>query len=373
MKLKTGKAETLKHDERVWKISKTGRLFLRSGSLFRLRKDVLPAYGIMVTDDNRRAIRGKAEEYELLDLKDRRDNPATEDYLRTDWGRLRLEEMFHYAGRQVKELVKAIAEMKKGANVSVVEMPARDLPASRTVAIEMWNDPDARDLFERTTFHLVDYNGSKLTHAEKLMDRYSTNYETHSGMLDTRFLSQQPDGSIDIIISLFHLHRKPFPDYLDHLHRVLSDDGVLVLGGWHSSLFDHPVNWCNFLESVGEKSASEKTRNLLGPELMTPDSHVVLDNEEVRANKEHFDYLKERYEYMRGELGPSARVPRIHVLAAYKTSKAQKQELEDHGFTTDIGDDFPGADLIETPIRLINGSDFISFMLAKKKKEQERG
>jgi hypothetical protein len=371
-----------KHDEKFTGIFKKPgfrRHSLRPGSITKLKKEALLRFGIDVSQlssDDREALRRLAENYHKIDLDDQEQQPRIDGFVQTPWRQDRKKEMCQYAGATVKELLKS---QKRKERITIAEIPARRIPASFSVAVAMWNDDDTREDFERTTFHLVNYDASKMNHALKQMQRYMvSDIESHWKQTDTDFLKNQPDGSIDIIISLMHLHRKPFlSDYLMDLHRVLSDDGILIIGDWHSTLFDHPVNLCDFLlGTMNAQNEVDEVRRLLGSELMRPDINVKLTPEETKANETHRRYLNEVYkEIQAANLGLP---PRIHIFGAYRTSIDQMEELQFCGFDTDIAvirRNNPESNLVDSPVKLLVDpadqklTDFAVFMIAQKKQD----
>jgi SAM-dependent methyltransferase len=366
MKLITGVQEFHGYDRRFFE--KTKSCYLRTGSLSRLREKNLHRWGVGLTDELIAHVRTQAEWYYREDLRDRENHPEVDTFFRTEWRKDCESQMVQCAGQSVKELLKSLSQRRE--KIHIAEIPARSTPASFAVAVEMWNDPDTRDLFDRTTFHLVNNDSGSLKVAKKKMEQYMANYQVHS-MLDTDFLAQS--GGIDIIISVLHLHKNSSRDFVLKVHRSLIEGGVLVMADFNSTLWDHPINLCNFLGSVGAEYERDEIIAMLDPELMRPDPKVGLTREEAKANEHHLEHLREVYARI-GRFKPSI-VPRMHILGAYRTSQAQREELEEGGlFTCDtenaIKAEYPESKLV-SPVRLISGSDIANFMLAMKLKSEE--
>jgi hypothetical protein len=379
MKLVTSKKDIIAHDKRFWKITKN--LPLRTGSLLRIRKESLHRYGIDISRLSGKEVeelRKFSETYHRIDLEDQEQQPKIDGFLQTEWREDRRREMSQYTGQTVKELLKSMV-LKKD-HIRVAEIPARQRPACFSVAVALWNDPDVTHLLDSATFELVNFDIAKMQSAIREMERYHVHdVNANWKKTDMEFLSSQKDGSIDIIITLMHLHKKAYlSDYLMEVRRVLSDEGVLVIGDWHSTLFDHPVNTFDFLtNTMGTHSEANEIRKLLGPELMRPDPNVGLTPEEINANKVHLAYLNEVYRTIQeANLGLP---PRIHIFGSYRTSADQMEELGYCGFETDIETikgNFQESNLVDSPVRLLVDpidqklTDFAVFMIAQKKKDQ---
>lgn len=378
MKLVTTLKDIKAYDRRFWEITKN--LPLRTGSLLKVRKEALHRYGIDISRLSRQEIaelRRFSENYHRIDLEDQEQQPKIDGFLQTEWRQDRKREMSQYAGQTVKELLRSLVARRE--HMTVAEIPARRKPASFSVAVALWNDPEVEQLLSKSAFHLVNYNNAKMHSAVREMERYHVHdIVPNWRKTDVDFLRSQKDGSLDIIITLMHLHKKAFlSEYLKELHRVLSDDGVLVIGDWHSTIFDHPVNTFDFFLNVMKaQQEADEIRKFFGPELMRPDQKVDLTREEIRANKVHLSYLREVYEGIQNaNLGLP---PRIHIFGAYRTSISLSEELEHCGFDTDIGSirtNFPESKLVDSPVKLLvdpvdqEPTDFAVFMIAQKKRD----
>jgi SAM-dependent methyltransferase len=372
MNLLTARSDLEDFNKRFYEITKD--LFVRSGSLFRVREDALQRWGVGVTDENREWLKERSQFYYTKDVEDLEYHPEIKDFLDTRERRSTESTFGTFMAATVNELLKSFEE---GSQVAIADIPCRGGDVSAAIANELWSSEDTMGFLDSTTFYLVDYNHEKLGYAKRQIGRYQVNQDT-SPRLDDDFLAKKENkGKFDVIVSLLHLHHKSFSEYLDLLYDALKDDGVLLIGDWHSTLWDHPTNICRFLDSVGEHRASSEIVRIISsvdPLLMQPDKKVGLTLQEQKANEDHENNIREVYEKMR--FSQLVRKPRIHMLGAHRTSEAQKKDLEASGFTLDndkIKAAFPKSNLVRTPYKIKNNSDFAVFMIAKKVKRSVTG
>jgi SAM-dependent methyltransferase len=359
----------MEFDRTFWEISRDlhrqERLPLRTGSLLRVSESAYERWGIMITPENREALRAASERLYLKDAEEQMTRPDMDAFIKTDTRREIEGRMANLMADLAKTFLAALGERRD--KMTVCDIPARDGQLSCAIATELRYH--AERLVNMTEFHLVDRASLKLAAAQNNMRLRGAAHEVHCRD-DARFIDGAQKEKFDVIVSLSHLHHKSFlADYLRRLHSMLADDGVLIIGDWHSAIWDHPLNARNLLRRIG---ADERKLDVLcshfGPELMAPDRNVVLKPEEVQAIQDHFEYWQEVADNVRrSELLSSMR---IHFLEAHDTSKARRTKLEEAGFTTsqeDIRAAFPGVRLEKLPRRIMPSSDFAVVMAAVKR------
>jgi len=326
-------------------------------------------WGIGITDENRQWLMEKSEFYYLKDVDDREANPRLVA-LQKNGQRTWLEtSMASHMAQIVTEIIKSLGDSRE--MISVCELPAGDCKVSKEVASGLQGDSEEKSILDSVYFHLVDYSHANLSSVKRQMAFHRIMFATH-GMTDGEFLDKEPEGSLDIVVSLSHLHHKSFPDFLGKVHRALSDEGVFVIGDWHSAIWDHPVNAYKLLKRIGTDEATLKRfMQHVGQDLiMSAGPRPNLRDEEWQAITDHFAYWDDVARMVKGA-GEPTRLQRLHFLDASDTSEARRQKLRSAGFTDDmekIRTAFPGAKLVDYPKRMLNNSDQSVVMVFLKEK-----
>ncbi len=362
-------------DNRLTEITKN--LVIRTGSIFKVPSSAYHRWGIEITNENREWLKKKSGEFYGRDEKELiYTYPSRENLVKTPIRVYTETRMAGEIGWIVRELMHSLDDGKR--EFRICDVGARYGQATSAV-IPALRGPDMGDVVERTQFHLIDRNPGKLCHAEATLDMFRVN-RTLITKDDEEYLAEQPEKKFDIIISLAYFHNKSFPDYLEQLHRVLADDGALVIGDWHSALWDHPINAQRLLERIGAANQffeeSGKIRNILDAfnehfgELLEHDPVPGIDMDEDNAYREHMECWLE----IASNLGRMSRnsIPRVYFLEANETSKARIEKLEKAGFSVDmdqIRKAFPKSNKLEgLPRKMLRNSDFAVVMAAMKKR-----
>lgn len=359
--------EITEFDRAFCKISNELGLPVRTGSLLRVSEEAYDKWDIRTTPENREALWRASECSYLTDVKDQMDHPDIDIVLKTE-RRMDIERgMSRLMAALTKTFLIALGERRD--RLSVCDIPARDGKLSCAIASQIRYK--AESFFDRTEFHLVDCASPKLAVAQESMKLRMPAERIHTYCNDNaRFVDEMQNAKFDIIVSLSHLHHKSFlTDYLRKLHGMLADDGVLIIGDWHSAIFHHPDNTKRLLRRIGANERKlDELNSHFGPELMAPDRNVKLRPDECAAIEEHFDYWEGVADKVRRSSVLSRM--RIHFLEAHDTSKARRMKLDEAGFTTDldrIRAAFPGTKLEKLPRKVIPGSDFAVVMVAMKR------
>ena len=355
--------EIMEFDGAFWKISRDLHLPIRTGSLLRVSEDAYERWGIRVTPQNRDALRAASETFYLKDAVDQMEYPDLDTVLKTT----RRKEIEIRMSDLMADLARTFLTVlgQRREKLSVCDIPARDGQVSSAIASELHFSQES--LINRTQFHLVDRASARLSMAENNMRLRGASSEIYC-QNDASFIAGAQDQRFDVIVSLSHLHHKSFlADYLRQLHSLLADDGVLIIGDWHSAIWDHPLHTKNLLKKIGAEGKRLDALSTHFGELMLPDRDVKLKKEECAAIQEHFGYWQDVAHNVRcSQLLSSMR---IHFLEAHDTSEARKKRLDDAGFTTDldrIRAAFPTTKLENLPRRMMR-SDFAVVMVAVKK------
>jgi SAM-dependent methyltransferase len=338
-----------------------------------LSENALPRWGVGVTAKNKRELMKLAEEARRMELEKREAFPRLEQMARPPMRIFIEERMAPLMGLLANDAAKTIAE--KRDEIRLLDLPARNGLTSGQIMIQM--DPEISGI---TTFHLVDYSETNIRAATNNMKARGARGYGHS-MLDTEYLDTSPDGCFDIIVTLSHLHHQSFlVDYLMKVHRVLKDDGILIIGDRYSAMLDHPKHTFELLPEIGADPATIRAFLEFYGEDWLKGEPCKLEPEELQAIDHHKEYLLQISKSVK-QNSMDTSLEKVCSNEAYETSAARKKKLDKANFTTDpaaIRRAFPSLKNHELPKRMMRGrdketqkertSDFATVMVAVKKK-----
>jgi len=351
-------------DEKLWQITKD--LPIRTGSVFKVPSAAYHRWGIEKTAENEEWLKKESGKFYVKDTDELLIDPYRENMIKTPFRVWTESRMADEIGWIVREFMRSMDDGER--EFSVCDIGAR-FGQTTTSIVTSLRDSDMDGALTRTKFYLIDRSAPKLEYARRELERYGAICSPKPDY-DEDYLGEQPDGRFDIIVSLAHFHHKPFPDYFDEINRVLADDGVLVVGDWHSALWDHPINAAKLLERIGAGGqALDAFREHFGRELMLPDPDPKLDGEERQALEDHMACWIE----IAANLNKISRTsrPRVYFLEAHETSKARTKKLEKAGFVVDMDEirkAFPKSKLENIPRKVLRNSDFAVVMAAMKRR-----
>jgi len=368
------------HDEKSWRLYSGSGLLVKPGSLFKVHNSAYKHWGVGLTHENKAWIKKEAEKYYEKDLQER-------DQKSIDIGSLTIQPFSHYmsaatqtVGKIVKQIIKTLQEKfekeeekkKKENMIKICVLGPRNGGLVVPIISNIRN-LDAR-LLEKIEFYLVEPS-VKIENARNILPTYGVNEiekMNDSGFsienkIDERFLSTQEDEKFDLMISLFHLHCKPFPDHLVEMYRVMKEDAALVIADNYSPLWYHPA----FVhELLSDMKAGE---NVLDGFKKYFDFRCAdrppLTELEQGALRDHKRHMLKIVEELRN--GPDTEKP-VFVFRAHKTVEAGIKELCDVGFTlraerrSEVYPDIEKIPGIKLPYHIIDDSEYITLLVALK-------
>jgi ubiquinone/menaquinone biosynthesis C-methylase UbiE len=322
---------------------------IEPGDALRLSNHDYSAYGIEITPENRSAFRN-------CSLASYSTEWGTGDSESNDAISRALERIG--LGDGDNELNKGQAQV---AGVAVMDASEGKKPDEPIIVIDygagtgrtsdaflqvMGNNDKTVELAGRCELHLVDFSEARLSEAGERLDKNTINerlesrgmrlnYELEQGALETH-LENQPDGSVDLIISSAALHHCSFPDHFDQMYRVLKDNGVLIIGDWHNSLFSNPANLINLLRRLGaNKDRLDAFQNLFN---VSEDDATAfsesLKSEERIANILFANFIVA----MSNELKGVKQESRLCFLEALVSVEKRAEDIKRSGIVMDSGE-----------------------------------
>jgi SAM-dependent methyltransferase len=335
----------------------TDRLSMGAGSIFRIACQYLPAWGIGVTDENRRWIERRSIRNYCAEWK-----RGGDDYHKAINIAIRKANL-QYAHNEINGMLAEIAVNLMRALFELrgfcPEKPCRVLDVGAgsggtTVAIldRMSEDKLTSEMARACRFTLIEPSPNQLysdksgtISAEQKLSRHPLGLENEGySLLCTDLTSHLPEmapGSYDMVVSNAAFHHFSFITHLQSLHEKLKDDGVMVVGDWHNTVFSHPAYVIPILRSLeaGEDEI-DRFRNIF--HVMEMDTHQALDNalslEKRKANEKFLKFVTS----LAAEMAKSSRQPQgngqFYFLEALESKESRLAKMDEGGFLTDYAE-----------------------------------
>jgi len=234
----------------------SGSLAIEIGSWSRIAHQYLANWGVQVTEKNRDwikkcAARAFFKEWSASSDKANRAIEMAIGEAKLDIGN---EGLNTQLGEMVARILKSMHDGKR--IFTIYDLGSGDGDTILAVL-------DALDLYEDTqriapycNLRLLEPGSQRLKVAEERISEHSLYHSLADrpvylcGSYDY-FESDVGKGAVDIFISNAVLHHFPFPDHFHVIREKLAEDGVMVTGDWHNTIFSHPAFVVPLLEAVG--------------------------------------------------------------------------------------------------------------------------
>jgi len=338
---------------------------IRVGSILRASELAYPNWGIQVTDENRAELEKRAADFYKQDAEEGRLGTYEGDELhrlKKGLSAPKEERMATHIARLIKEMV--LGSVKAIDPIRILDIACGSGRLSSSIATAL---SEFTGVLDRAEFHLVDYS-DKLSKAENNLKAFGLNIVPHP-MTDDQFFATNREN-FNFVVSLSHLHRRPFlASYLAKVYSRMSDDGVLMIGDWHSALCQHPSHVYLLLQNMGlEHARLNRFDELFGPLHLSAGADRFNDPE-LAGVMDQYKYWRDMFAGL-GEKRYEGAM-RLRIMSAFTTNKQLMEEMDKAGFTTHIDDirmAFPRSALPNAfPIRMKLGSDSAAVTVAMKK------
>ncbi|MFN7990557.1 MAG: class I SAM-dependent methyltransferase [Candidatus Micrarchaeia archaeon] len=331
VKLLTSIDEIIEFDRALREITEGLSRPVRIGSIFRLPEVAYANWGVGITEANKEGLRSISNTFYQMDAEESRIARFERDdlhWLKKDLTAATQETMATYISRFVREIITAVDDGGRCFRIANIACGSGRL--SDAIAATLVEDPDSEDIIRRTEFHLIDFS-EKIAMAENNLRGYGALVVPHP-MNDEMFLESPEDG-FDFIVSLSHLHRKPFlGEYLAKAHQKLSAGGLFISGDYHSILCQHPIKVYELLDKLGiENSRLNRFDELMGPLMRVQPQGAT--HPDKAAMEDHANYWN-RLSWELGNLRYNGAM-KVRILGAFLSTDQVTKRLNEAGFETD--------------------------------------
>ncbi|MFH1520648.1 MAG: methyltransferase domain-containing protein [Candidatus Micrarchaeota archaeon] len=282
-------------DRELALVTKGLPLLIDIGSVLRVTSSRYAEFGIGLTDDNRAELETKARHIYINDAAQDRSSKTPTDTWYKFKKNLADPILTDMAMAISVILTEILSTVKKDGPVRILDIATGSGRLVSAVITALASDTRTADLVKRIELHMVDYS-SNLSCAQNNAIRLGVStVRTHS-LYDEQYLDEAHvrGDKFDIVMTLSHLHRKPFIDgYLRLLKNVLEPDGIIASGDFHSTMTHHPSHLYTLLERHGvEPVRMNLLRELFGPLLTPKPCHLTAcEDEAIQDHLRYWDKL----------------------------------------------------------------------------------
>lgn len=316
-----------------------GNLPIKPGVIQMLAYQYYPAWGIDMTGDNFERVKNDSTEgYHAWTIGTSESNRAIGRAIKS----IGLEQGDMELNKGVAELiVDILLSLDDGVrHFTLTDLGAGTGNTTDTILEVMGKTEGGRSLASRCTFELVELSWDRLSEAQEKLGKNTINdavrklrVNRHCESLE-KYLSDQKTGNLNAIISSGALHHCSQDGHFYEMHRVLDDEGVLVIGDWHNNLFSHPAN---LIELLGRLEASEEHIREFKRQFDVTEADAVrfekgLTKEEKIANKHFADFIVA----MGNEFRRIDERDRLPFFEALESVNERLNKIKKAGFVTDI-------------------------------------
>jgi hypothetical protein len=320
-------------------------LSYKPGNIFRIAGQYLKNWGITVTDDNK----GWLEEMSLLSYKHewKGASPSTLEAIRVAGTRAGLtlgnEELNEILAEMATDVLLGMDDGQRRFVIGDVGAGTGD--TSMAILDDLSKTREGRELMRRCHFYLLEPAFDEMTRAKGALEGFRIgleefNFEIGHTMvnqtMETHFPMLPRGPMFDLLVSNAVFHHMTFPTYLGRIYEKLADDGVAVIGDWHTTIWQYPAFVVPILVDLGmdgQKLQEFKTRFEIR-EADRGQYEKQLKDHQVAANSAMYEfegYLGQEFQSLKPE-------ERLYFLEAHESLGDRLGKMRECGFCVDMSE-----------------------------------
>ncbi len=315
------------------------------GSIFRIAGQYLENWGITVDGENREWI----EEMSLLSYRHewRGASERTLEAIRVAGTRAGLtlgnEELNEILAEMATEVLLSMDDGSRRFLIGDIGAGTGD--TSMAILDDLSKTKEGRELMRRCHFYLLEPAFDEMTRAKGSLERFRIGvheFEFEIGhtmvnqTMETHFPMLPPGPMFDLVVSNAVFHHMTFPTYLERIHEKLAEDGVAVIGDWHTTIWQYPAFVVPILVDLGidgQKLQEFKTRFSI-KEQDREHYEKGLRNDQAAANRAMYEFERMLGQQFQ-ELKPDER---LLFLEAHESLADRLGKMKESGFCVDLNE-----------------------------------
>src|SRR5512143_678230 len=223
------------------------------GSVCRIASQYLGNWGVVVNQATRPEIEKRSMASYLEE--GRQSDPSYHRAINTATTRAGISFNNHNLnetlGAKAASIIEALLHNRqKRAAYRILDVGAGDGATTLALLNVMKATGTDKAILSSLCFDLLDASTDALYEAKKRVEQRASVGGTFATTIQN-YLERTPDGFYDMVISNAALHHMAFPDYLAVLNSKLKEDGVMVVGDWHTTIWSQPAFVLPILNAMG--------------------------------------------------------------------------------------------------------------------------
>jgi len=312
---------------------------IESGAIQMLASQYYESYGIGITDDNRERL--KAESFDCYRVWESGTSESNRAIARAI-NAIGLGQGDRELNKGVAELlVEILLEMDDGRmRFNITDLGTGPGGTIDAILEFMRKNEATLSIASRCTFYLVELSWDRLAEARVIIERNRINEVVKKLRFIPKcepledYLAEQRPRYLHAIVSSGALHHCSFSDHFARMYEALNEDGVLVIGDWHNSLFSHPANLISVLGRLGTSTNVITDFKLLFG--VTEDDAKRFEKELTREERIANQYFADFIVKMASELRKIEERSRLPFFEALESVGDRVRKIQNAGFVTDI-------------------------------------
>jgi SAM-dependent methyltransferase len=325
-----------------WFQSLCDGLEYKPGSIFRIASQHLSNWGIEVTDENRPWIENQSRESYTEEWAGATGRTLEAISLASSRAGLTM------GNRDLNELladmaVNILLDMDDGNRKFVIGDIGSGTGETSIAILDRFNRSESGiALLKRCHFYMLEPAFIELARAKKAVRNFRIENDGEfevahtivNQSMETHLTMLPPGPMFDMVVSNAVFHHMSFPTYLEQIHEKLADDGVTIIGDWHTTIWQHPAFVMPILESL--KMDAEKIGEFRRRFAISDDTKEELEGKlrdhQVRANNDMVGYAL----FLADEFGRLTPKERLCFLEAHESLGDRLGKMEERGMCVDM-------------------------------------
>ncbi|NYZ74284.1 class I SAM-dependent methyltransferase [Candidatus Micrarchaeota archaeon] len=311
------------------------------GSIFRIAAQYLENWGISITHANRDWVEARGQKSYHDEWKEGtgESNDAIEGAIEKSGLIYGNKDLNSVLADTVVQLLTNMSDTIRGRSRTFAIMDAGAGTGDTTIAIldSMLSSVGTAALASKCHFYILEPSFKRLEEVYKRLEEHplkpgktfiASNLEEH--LRNTR------NETYDMVVSNAVFHHMGFPTHLKLLRESLAKDGVMVVGDWYTSVWQHPAYLVPILRDLGASDITvrrfENFFHIRKGDMEEQERRLTKHQRE--ANTQMFSYVSALADELRGVGSKS----QLCFLEAHESLDDRLGKLKAAGFETDMAE-----------------------------------
>ncbi|MFN7990556.1 MAG: class I SAM-dependent methyltransferase [Candidatus Micrarchaeia archaeon] len=307
------------------------------GSVCRIAHQYLANWGIAVTPGNREQI--EARSLESYSREWRQSNADYHFAIRRATTRAGIQydndNLNDYVANKAALIIESMLSDRKKSEYRILDIGAGSGKTTLKVLDVLRIRGVDQGILSRCQFYLLEPADQALKKAlETIRERGTKSRVVPVGTSIQDHMETTADGTYNMVISSAVFHHMSFPGYLERIYTKLADEGVMIIGDWHTTIWSQPAFLVPILKDLGADSTRIRDFETFFGVKREDDVRLSksLAEKEAKANRYMLDYEKHLAEELRGTNDKA----KLYLFEAHESLSDRLANYGQAGFVVDL-------------------------------------